>query len=236
MQGTVDDVLSGMQRALLGVGAGIGVIAVGGTIAWLASRDDERVSDALDGGPLPGPEPTTANGPGNLAVAWWPQDIRLEQSGRDATLRFQSTVANTGGDPVAIRPGDRLEYTIRRQDTDGSVGEVVGRGSMPLDHVDVEPFPVTAGHGVGRDLSQLGRTLHPIGLLEPAHAAIVGAEHDVQAITINDARAGLYVLRQEIVRPDGTRDPMAFDDTRLTEFLLDGSGGILHTSSRYAND
>jgi hypothetical protein len=237
----VDGVLSGTQRALLGVGA----LAVGGTIAWLATRGHDHAdhepavpnsSRDLDGGPLPDPEPLSADGPADLAVAWWPQDIHFEQDGADATLRFQSTVANLGGEIAPIHDGDRLEYEVYRQDSKGVAGEVVGRGSMPLDRADVEPFPLQhVGHGVGGSLAEVGRTLQPITMLEPQHAAIVGSEHDVQSIAIKDATAGIYVLRQQIVRADGSTDPIHFDDTRLTEFILDGAGGILHTSSRYAD-
>jgi len=238
-------VLSGPQRALLGVG----VLAIGGTVAWLATRDRSHAardrapgdhdtptsSRDLNGGPVPGPLPTTAHGDGDLAVAWWPQDIRFEQQGDDATLRFQSTVANLGGKAVEIRPGDHLRYEVYRQDTDGAKREVVGRGSMPLGHADVEPFPLQhVGHGAGGSLADVGSDLQPITMLEPQHAAIVGSDHAVQAITIDDAKAGLYVLSQQIVRADGSTDTSSFDDIRLTEFILDGSGGIIHTSSRYA--
>lgn len=222
----------------------MGVLAIGGTIAWLATRDraaqgrlvvSPDSSRDLNGGPAPDPAPQTASGDGDLAVAWWPQDIRFEQHGNDAILRFQSTVANLGGKPVAIQAGDRLEYTIHRQDIDGTRGELVGRGSMPLDRADVEPFPLQkTGAGVGGSLADVGRELQPIAMLEPQHAAIVGSDHATQAITISDAKAGLYVLRQQIVRADGSTDTLRFDDARLTEFLLDGNGGILHTSSRYA--
>jgi hypothetical protein len=213
---------------------------IGGVGAWLATRDHDHVQshgNDLDGGPLPDPEPTTSKGPGDLAVAWWPQDIHFEQDGADASIRFQSTVANMGGEPVDLHPGDRLEYTIRRQDTKGVEGEVVGRGSMPLTRADVHAFPLQhEGHGVGGSLSDVGAVLSPISMLEPAHAAIVGADQPSQSISIKDAREGLYVLRQEIVRADGSHDQTPFDDTRLTEFMLDGHGGILHTSSRYAID
>lgn len=228
--------LSGTNRVLVGVGAGIAAVAIGGVAAWRATRADaDRPKVELDGPQPPSPEPATANGPGNLAVAWWPQDIRFEQQGADATLGFQSTVANTGGLPVALHPGDRVEYTIRRQDATGVAGEVVGRGSAPLTRADVEPFPVQHdGNGVGGSLSNLGRVLSPISSLAPAEAAIVGAGQPTQVISITDARAGRYVLRQQIVRADGSRDPLTFDDIRLTEFMLDGRGGILQTSSRYA--
>jgi hypothetical protein len=226
-----------MTRAL--VGAGIGAVAIGGAAAWLATRNDDDAPkperQPLDGGPLPSPEPATAHGPGNLAVAWWPQDIHFEQTGTDATLSFQSTVANTGGRTVELHPGDRVEYRVRRQHTTGVAGVVVGRGSAPLGRADVEPFPLEhEGHGVGGALSDLGKVLTSIDALQPAEAAIVGAGQPSQQIAIRDARKGLYVLRQEIVRADGSRDPQTFDDTRLTEFMLDGHGGILHTSSRYA--
>lgn len=266
MQGTVDDVLSGTNKALLGVGAGIGAIALG-AVAWLATRHDDdagapvhdhdghdHTHDHVPGSTLPSPSPGPApqptgplvdaptydpvneGGPANLAVAWWPQDISLLQQGDDATLRFQSTIANLGGSDASIRPGDQLRYSISRTDTKGVFGEVVGRGSRPLDRGDLEPFPVSAGHGRGVDLDTLGRDLVTIDTLAPGIAAIVGSGHPVQAISIRDAREGLYVLRQQIVRADGSSDESSFDDVRLTEFFLDGHGGILHTSSRYAGD
>jgi hypothetical protein len=179
--------------------------------------------------------PADASGPGNLAVAWWPQDISLAQHGDDATLRFQSTIVNLGGAPVDVRPGDRVEYTVMRSDTKGQLGEVVGRGSAPLGRGAVEPFPVSVGVDIGRPISDLGRVLRDIDSLAPQTAAIVGAGHASQAITIADARAGHYTLRQQVVRADGSTDASTFDDARLTEFRLDGTGSILHLGSRYAD-
>lgn len=179
--------------------------------------------------------PANADGPGNLAVAWWPQDISLAQQGADATLRFQSTIVNLGGEAIAVQPGDRVEYTVTRSDTKGNLGEVVGSGSAALGKADVESFPVNVGVDVGIPISSLGVDLVDIDSLAPQTAAIVGARHDSQAITIRDAKAGHYTLRQQVVHADGSRDVSPSDDARLTEFRLDGTGNILHLGSRYAN-
>ncbi|MCW2921221.1 MAG: hypothetical protein JWL76_1095 [Thermoleophilia bacterium] len=178
--------------------------------------------------------PANADGPGNLAVAWWPQDISLTQQGDDATLRFQSTIVNLGGEAVPVAPGDRVEYTVSRSDTKGGIGEVVGHGSAPLDRADVKTFPVEVGVDIGIPISDLGARLQTISSLAPQTAAIVGAGHASQAITIHDAKAGHYTLSQHVVRADGSSDVSAFDDERLTEFRLDGTGNILHLGSRYA--
>ena len=240
----------GTNRLVLGVG--LGVAAAGGVAAWLLTRHDRSTHDhgsttspapAQGGGHADAREapntagsgiPLDAQGPGNLAVAWWPQDISVAQQGDDATLRFQSTIVNLGGEAVAVRPGDHVEYTVRRSDTKGSVGEVVGQGSAPLDRADVEAFPVKVGVDIGIPISDLGRTLETITSLAPQTAAIVGAGHASQAITIRDASAGHYTLSQHVVRADGSADVSSFDDTRLTEFRLDGTGTILHLGSRYS--
>jgi hypothetical protein len=235
----VDDVLVGTNRAL--VGLGIGVVAAGGAIAWAASRRHDAAAsersyvDAKDAPNTAGsPEPASADGPGNLAVAWWPQDITLTQHGDSATLRFQSTISNLGGQPVAIRPGDRLEYTLQRQDELGNLGAIVARGSAPLDRADIEPFPVSEGVEIGHSIQTYGVTLAPVTSMAPQTAAIIGAQHPSQSLAIDGATKGLYALRQQIVHADGTTDLEPFDDVRLTEFYLDGAGGILHADSRYA--
>ncbi len=242
------------------LGLGLGVVAAGGVAAWLLHRDVDDAPAAHDhathdhattqaappqgGGYVDAKDapnsagsgiPVDAQGPGNLAVAWWPQDISLTQQGDDATLRFQSTVVNLGGEAVAVAPGDRVEYTVLRSDTKGGLGEVVGRGSAPLGKADVESFPVKVGVDVGIPISALGRDLTTITSLGSQEAAIVGAGHDSQAITIRDAKAGHYTLRQQVVHADGSADVSPSDDTRLTEFRLDGTGSILHLGSRYAN-
>jgi hypothetical protein len=179
--------------------------------------------------------PANADGPGNLAVAWWPQDISLAQQGDDATLRFQSTIVNLGGEAVAVQPGDRVEYSVMRSDTKGNLGEVVAQGSAPLGKADVRPFPVNVGVDVGIPISALGVDLANITSLAPQSAAIVGAQHASQAITIHDATAGHYTLRQQVVHADGSSDVSPGDDARLTEFRLDGTGNILHLGSRYSS-
>ena len=225
----------------MALGVGLGMAAAGGVAAWLLTRDREPVEARGHAAATDAPNtagsgiPVDAHGPGNLAVAWWPQDISLEQQGGDATLRFQSTIVNLGGEPVALEPGDRVEYTVARSDSKGRLGEVVGRGSAQLARADVEPFPVSVGVDIGRPISDLGVELEPITALEPQTAAIVGAGHASQAITIRDARAGTYTLRQQVVRADGSTDPSPTDDARLTEFRLDGAGAILHLGSRYAD-
>lgn len=231
----------GMNRALVGAG---GLLAAGGVLAWTlsrgaapAARSEREVGheDARDAPNSAGPAiPSSASGPGNLAVAWWPQDVSIAHGGGDATLRFQSTIANLGGEAVDIHPNDRVEYTVTREARGGAPSEVVGRSSARLDRADIEPFPVPVGAEVGRVISSFGVELEPIDSLGPRTAAIVGAGHASQAIELRDATKGLYVLRQQIVRADGARDRSPGDDVRLTEFLLDGRGGILHTSSRYA--
>ncbi|MCW2926598.1 MAG: hypothetical protein JWM86_566 [Thermoleophilia bacterium] len=229
--------LIGTNRAVLGAGAGL--LVAGGLTAWAIARGrtDRETSfeHAADAPNRAGSAvPKSAAGAGNLAVAWWPQDISLTQRDHAATLRFQSTIANVGGEPVEIRPGDRVEYTVAHQGRDGSLGEIVARGSAPLDRADVQPFPVPVGVEIGRSIETFGVDLANVHRLEGRSAAIVGAGHASQALEMRDATAGLYVLRQQIVRADGARDGSPADDARLTEFLLDGTGGILHTSSRYA--
>lgn len=224
MQGTVDGVLSGTNRALLGLGAGAVAVSIAAVAAARAARDE----------PPARPEQRADRAPssrGNLAVASWPHDLALEQDGVDATLRFQTTIANLGSEPVGLEPGDHVRYTVRRQDATGTPGAVVGHGRLELGRGDLEPFPVPAGHGIGRPLESLGRELQPLAALAPATAALVGAGHPQQAIRIRDARAGRYQLRQEIVRAG--LDASSFDDARVTELFLDGRGGILNTSSRY---
>ena len=251
--------MTGTNRLVLGLG--LGVAAAGGVAAWLLARESDGARTPAHGysshdHPAPQPAllqgggyvdagdapntagsgiPLGAEGPGNLAVAWWPQDISLTQQGGDATLRFQSTIVNLGGEAVALQPGDRVDYAVMRSDTKGRLGEVVGRGSAPLDRADVQPFPVKVGVDIGIPIDSLGRELATISSLAPQTAAIVGAGHASQAITIRDAAAGHYTLRQQVVRADGTAgDASTFDDSRLTEFSLDGAGSILHRGSRYA--
>jgi hypothetical protein len=181
--------------------------------------------------------PADATGPANLAVAWWPQDISFEQHGAAGTLRFQSTVANLGGEATQIAPGDHVEYTLQRLGDDGAPGPVVARSSAPLWYADVRPFPAeNAGAETSGGLETLGRELHLYGSLEPQHAAIVGAQHASQALRVDDVVAGTYVLRQQIVRAGDPVDASAFDDARVTEIQLDGNGNFLHTSSRYDGD
>jgi hypothetical protein len=211
---------------------GAGIAVAGGIAAWALSRHagtsvarDTEVHSALPG---------EASGPGDLAVAWWPQDLSLEQHGTDATLRFQSTIANLGGTSVAIRPGDRLDYTVRRDDRDGTFGAIVGRGSVPLTRADVEPFPVSEGAEIGHSIQSFGTRLAPITSLEPQTAANIGAQHAGQAIQLHDVTKGTYTLSQQIVHADGSADPREFNDVRLTELFLDGTGGMVHASSRYA--
>lgn len=210
--------------------AGIGAVVVGGgAIAW-ATR-------AASSSTPPSGVPATADGPANLAVAWWPQDVSLTprgDDGRDATLRFQSTIANLGGEPAAVAPGDRVEYVVTRSDLKGSLGEVVGHGFAPLRRGELQPFPVDVGAAIGRPASSFGRQLADLREIPPRTATIVGAGHPSQAIVIRDARAGHYTLRQELVRDDHRTDAARADDIRLTEFRLDGRGGILHLGSRYA--
>lgn len=210
------------------LGVGLGVAAAGGVAAWLLARDEHAPNTAASG------IPAGADGPGNLAVAWWPQDISLDQRGADATLRFQSTVANLGGEPVDLRAGDRVEYTLYRTGTPDGPGVPVGRSVAPLELGAVESFPVRIGVDIGRPISDVGVTLEKIAALAPQTAAVVGAGHASQAITIRDARAGHYELHQEIVRADGATDHSSFDDVRITEFELDGAGGYIHLGSQYA--
>ena len=256
----------GNQRALLaGLGVGIGIAAVGGAVAWMLGHDDGRSThdhdthdhDAHDHGPIPllppqgggyveaidAPNtagsaiPADADGPANLAVAWWPQDIRYAQEGSSAELRFQSTIVNLGGEDAAVADGDRVEYTLSRLDDDGRPGDVVARSSAPLDRGELQPFPVQhAGVETGHGLDELGVHLSDIDALAPQTAAIVGAGHPSQLLRIDDVRAGTYLLRQQLVRADGSTDSNRFDDARVTELQLDGTGGILHTTSRYDGD
>ena len=231
----------GTNRALIGLGIGIGAAGIGGAIAYALSKhggDDHGVVDAKPGydpGPVQDAKPAETKGPGDLAVAWWPQDLQLEQHGTDATLRFQSTIANLGGTPIDVRPGDRVEYTVQRTTDDGArtPGEVVGRGSAPLDRADVQPFPVPEGEEVGHAIQTFGVDLKQIDSLQPLTAAIVGAQQPSQAIEIKDAAAGTYLLTQRIVHADGSSDASSYNDARMTELILDGDGGMLHASSRY---
>ncbi|MCW2925740.1 MAG: hypothetical protein JWM98_3144, partial [Thermoleophilia bacterium] len=179
-------------------------------------------------------QPGTATGPADLAVGWWPQDISLHADAAGATLRFQSTIVNLGGAAAPVHAGDRVEYTVQRTDRIGTLGEVVARGSAPLGRGDVQPFPVDVGEEVGHDINSFGTHLADITSLAPQHAAIVGAGQATQALHIADAAKGMYVLRQTIVHADGSHDAVPTDDERATEFILDGAGGILHTSSRYS--
>jgi hypothetical protein len=245
----------GTNRALLGLGIGAGVAAAGIT-AWALGRgsgDDHAaaphdhsthshdegyvkapVPDDYDPGRVRSPLPTESRGPGDLAVAWWPQDLSLAQHGDDATLRFQSTIANIGGEAMAIRPGDRLEYTVTRQGVDGAADEVVGHGSAPLTAADLEAFPVAEGTEIGHSIQTYGNELEPVSSLGPQTAAIIGAKHASQAIELRGAREGHYLLRQEIVRADRSVDASEHDDVRINDLVLDGHGGMLHASSRYA--
>lgn len=225
------------------LGIGLGTAAVGGIAAWLLTRDREAVvvpsgEGFADASKAPNSAasgaPAGADGPGNLAVGWWPQDISLTQHGADATLRFQSTIVNLGGEAVDVRPGDHVEYSMFRVDEIGGPGVPVGSSSAPLGRGAVEPFPVRVGVDIGRPISELGANLETITSLAPQTAAIVGARHASQAITIRDARAGHYELRQQVIRADGSSDVSAFDDVRITEFELDGAGEIIHLGSRYA--
>ncbi|MCB0877635.1 MAG: hypothetical protein KDC46_01455 [Thermoleophilia bacterium] len=181
--------------------------------------------------------PEDAKGPANLAVAWWPQDISFDQHGSAGTLRFQSTVANIGGEATTIAPGDRVDYTLQRLQEDGTAGPVVARSSVPLGHADVQPFPAEyAGQETSGGLSSLGATLHDFSTLAPQTAAIVGAGHASQQLHIGDVKAGVYLLRQQIVRDGSPVDATRFDDARITEIKLDGKGGFLHMASRYDGD
>jgi hypothetical protein len=231
----VCNVLTGTNRALIGLGIGIGAAGIGGAIAHaLSKRDDAaRARAAYDPGPVHSAKPGEADGPADLAVAWWPQDLQIEQDGTDATLRFQSTVANLGGEAIDVRAGDRVEYTVQRTDANRTPGTVVGRGSAPLDRADVQPFPVPEGEEIGHAIQTFGVDLKQIDSLAPQTAAIVGAQQATQAIHITDASAGTYVLTQRIVHGDGTTEASSFNDARLTELILDGEGGMLHASSRY---
>jgi hypothetical protein len=217
---------------MLEVGVGAAVAVAGGVAAWSLTRHQD--AQPYDSGRVHSDAPAEATGPGDLAVAWWPQDLSLEQHGTDATLRFQSTIANLGGTPVAIRPGDRLEYTVSHEDDYANLGEVVGRGSVPLTRADVQDFPVSEGADIGHSIQTFGTKLTPISGLEPQTAAIIGAQHAGQAIELHGVTKGTYALRQQIVHADGSTDASTNDDARLTSLFLDGKGGMLHASSRYA--
>ena len=57
-----------------------------------------------------------------------------------------------------------------------------------------------------------------------------------QQLHIGDVKAGVYLLRQQIVRDGSPVDATRFDDARITEIKLDGKGGFLHMASRYDGD
>jgi hypothetical protein len=236
-----------MQRALFGMG--VGAIVVGGAAAaWMLGRDAEHDHSSHDHGDHAGTDtgapptgtkvPPTANpddvvGPANLAVAWWPQDISVERHGADATLRFQSTIVNLGGEAAPIRSGDRVEYSVHRLAPDGTAGELVASNAAELGRADVQPFPVPVGVEVGRGIDTFGRVLRSIDELAPQTAAIVGAGQASQQLEIHDATAGTYLLRQQVVRADGSGDVTPLDDARVTEIRLGAGDTFLHTTSRY---
>ncbi len=174
-----------------------------------------------------------SSGPANLAVAWWPQDISFIRTGTEAELRFQTTVANMGGAPTELKPGDRVEYVVERSNARGARGEVVGRGSAPLTEAEETAYPPPLGEEIGRPISSAGERLAPVAKLDPERAVIIGSKHDSQLVRLSDVREGFYALRQSIVRADGSTDANTFDDVRVTEFHLDSRGVWLHTGSRY---
>lgn len=182
-----------------------------------------------------GPQNPKARHAPDAAVAWWPQDLTLTRdAGGRAELRFQSTIANLGGAPLPIGPGDRLEYTVSKQDDLGRTGEVVARGAASLQRLDVQPFPPDFGTQVDHHASGFGQALQGVTELAPITAGIVGSSHPSQRLDLGAAEPGSYVLRQAIVRADGSTDPEPYDDVRDTELIVRDDGTLLHASSRYA--
>lgn len=219
---------------------GIGIVASSVGIGLAQDADHADGAAAPDTNAdinAPSPVPETVKGPADLAVAWWPQDIKVgTNSAGHETLRFQTSVANLGGQTAPLQTGDRIEYTVTRLGAGGVADAVVGHSSMPLTRADVQPFPTDFGEEVGHEATSFGRTLATIDALAPETAAILGSNHAGQIIDIGTAVKGEYLLRQQIVRADGSPDAQPFDDVRETHIFLDGAGGFLHASSAYAGD
>lgn len=220
--------------------AAIGVVGAGALARTMLHRhDDDGDAQAVPTAPSAAKQgvdhlPHYSWKGRDMAVAWWPEDMRIDHAGGTDQLHFGSIIGNLGNQSIAIAPGDHVDYTVYRRQDDGSLGEQVGSGHAALDRLDIQPFPPPFGESTGRPSSSFGVDLRHVDHLDPQTIGVIGPDQAEQAVDVTGAGPGSYVLRQTIVRADTQDDPNSHNDVRDTGYVVGADGDAFQVSSAYA--